>query len=456
MATMKRSDTQPRIATRPGGIDGDVGLLIYAGSAVGVQPAPASRLVRLGRGILIGRDDPRSPAAQVDDAFLSRQHAEVGRAPHGAYWVRDLGSTNGTWVDGVRVPAGSHRRLRNGAVMMMGGQVFVFRWVTEAELTAMQEDAEAPFTPVPTASAKLALVLGKLRRLAPAAVDLLITGETGVGKEVHAEAVHRASGRSGPFLAINCAAIPENLVEGELFGYAAGAPGSADRSKPCLLEQADGGTLFLDEIAEMPLGAQTRLLRFLQNREWPSLGGTRPRTLDVRVIAATHRPVSEEDVDGRGGPASLRLDLAARLGPEPLMLPPLRDRPEDIGMLALAMGGVGPGGWTPEAYLALFLHSWKGNVRELAKVMAVARVLAEDGQPVELAHLPGPIAARVDARAGARGEGGRRKRPTRDELMALLARHAGDVARVAREIGRQRTLVWRWLREESVRVDDFR
>jgi transcriptional regulator of acetoin/glycerol metabolism len=88
--------------------------------------------------------------------------------------------------------------------------------------------------------------------------------------------------------------------------------------------------------------------------------------------------------------------------------------------------------------------------------MAVARVLAEDGQAVDLAHLPGPIAARVDARAGGRGEGGRRKRPTRDELMALLARHAGDVARVAREIGRQRTLVWRWLREESVRVDDFR
>ena len=274
---MKRSDTQPRIATRPGAADGDVGLLIYAGSAVGVQPPPTSRLVRLGRGILVGRDDPRSPAAQMDDAFLSRQHAEIGRAPHGAYWVRDLGSTNGTWVDGVRVPAGAHRRLRNGAILMMGGQVFVFRWVTEAELTAMQEDAESPFTPVPTASAKLALVLGKLRRLAPAPVDLLITGETGVGKEVHAEAVHRASGRAGPFIAINCAAIPENLVESELFGYARGAHCTADRTKTGLLEQADGGTLFLDEIGEMPMGAQTKLLRFLQNRELLSLGATRPR-----------------------------------------------------------------------------------------------------------------------------------------------------------------------------------
>src|SRR5215213_4524876 len=331
MATMKRSDTQPRIATRPGsGIEGEVGLLVHAGSAGGVQPQSSTRLVRLARGLIVGRDDPRSPTAQVEDAFLSRQHAEIGRAPHGAYWVRDLGSTNGTWVDGVRVPAGAHRRLRHGAVMMMGGQVFVFRWVTEGELTAMREDADAPFTPVPTASAKLALVLGKLRRLAPAPVDLLITGETGVGKEVHAEAVHRASGRGGPFLAINCAAIPENLVESELFGYARGAHSTADRSKTGLLEQAEGGTLFLDEIGEMPMGAQTKLLRFLQNRELLSLGATRTRTLDVRVIAATHRAVSEGDVDA--GTAGLRLDLAARLGPEPLILPPLRDRPEDVGL----------------------------------------------------------------------------------------------------------------------------
>ena len=429
--------------------------MIHAGSAVGAQPSPSSsgpRLVPLGRALVVGREDPRTAAAHADDPYLSRQHAEVTRTSNGGYSIRDLGSTNGTWVDGVRLPAGAHRRLRSGAVLMMGGQVFVFRRVSRAELEAIHEDAETPFTPVATASAGLALVLAKLRRLAPAAVDLLITGETGVGKEVHAEAVHRASARVGPFIAINCAALPENLVESELFGYARGAHSTADRAKVGLLEQAEGGTLFLDEIGEMPSSAQTKLLRFLQNRELLSLGATRARTLDVRVIAATHRTVTD---DGQQGSSGLRLDLAARLGPEPLMLPPLRDRPEDIGWLSAALGGVGRAGFYPEAYLALFLHTWKGNVRELAKVLTVARVLAATHGPVGLSHLPQPIAARVDARQ-ASGADRRRKRPTRDELVALLSRHAGDVARVAREIGRQRTLVWRWLREESVRVDDFR
>jgi transcriptional regulator with PAS, ATPase and Fis domain len=327
---------------------------------------------------------------------------------------------------------------------MMGAHLFVFRRVTEEALEAIREDALHPFAPVPTQSPRMASLVRKLRRLAPAPVDLLLTGATGVGKEVHAEAVHRASGRTGPFTAINCAAIPENLVESELFGYARGAHSTADRPKPGLLEQAEGGTLFLDEIGEMPPAAQTKLLRFLQSRQVLSLGSTRPRTLDVRVIAATHRPVNDGD-------QGLRYDLAARLGPEPLSVPPLRDRIEDLGLLARRLCGA-PVPVDPEAYLALFLHSWKGNVRELDKVLAVARVLATGCPAIRLSHIPEEIAARVEVRPRL----ARRGRPTRSELANLLAAHKGDVARVARLIGRQRTLVWRWLREESLRADDYR
>jgi transcriptional regulator with PAS, ATPase and Fis domain len=331
---------------------------------------------------------------------------------------------------------------------MMGGQVFVFRRIRDEDLSALRDDWRTPFAPVPTLSPTMAVLNRKLRRLATAGVDMLLTGETGAGKEVHAEAVHRASGRKGAFIAINCAAIPETLVESELFGYARGAHSRAERATPGLLHQADGGTLFLDEVGEMSQTAQTKLLRFLQNREVLSLGSTRSRSLDVRVVAATHSTVAQD-----GQEQGLRYDLAARLGPEPLTVPPLRDRAEDIGLLTNFLARQ-PVCFVPEAYLALFLHTWKGNVRELGKVLDVARALAHDATQVDLEHLPAQVAARVDVRSLAGRP--RRKRPTRDELMTLLTSHSGDVARLARGIGRQRTLVWRWLREHRLRADDYR
>jgi transcriptional regulator with PAS, ATPase and Fis domain len=447
---MFKPDTNPHIVLRPaGGPEGDVAVLIFAGYALGGVPRDQPRLTVLTDEVEFGRDqNDASLLRGFDDPFMSRRHARIGRAPTGAYLVRDLDSTNGTWLDGIRIPSGAQQKLRDGSVLMMGGQVFVFRRISDDELSALREDWKTPFGPVPTLSPAMSVLTRKLRRLAPAAVDLLLTGETGVGKEVHAEAVHRASGRKGAFIAINCAAIPETLVESELFGYARGAHSTADRHKPGLLEQADGGTLFLDEIGEMSQTAQTKLLRFLQSREVLSLGSTRTRSLDVRVVAATHRTVAQEN-----GTEGLRYDLAARLGPEPLSVPPLRDRAEDIGLLTHYLAQQ-PVCFVPEAYLALFLHTWKGNVRELGKVLDVARALAHDGSEVDLDHLPAQVAARVDARSTAGRP--RRKRPTREELMHLLTRHGGDVARMAREIGRQRTLVWRWLREHRLRADDYR
>jgi transcriptional regulator with PAS, ATPase and Fis domain len=421
-------------------------MLICAGSANPEVPAGDPLLWPLSEERPIGRATAASPACQLDPG-LSRRHALVGRAPGGVHWVCDLDSTNGTWLNGVRLPPRVQQRLSPGSVLMMGGRIFVFRSMTAEQIESLRQEQETPFAPVATASPVLALLLHRLRRLAPANVELLLTGETGVGKEVHARAIHHRSGRAGPFLAINCAAIPENLIESELFGYQRGAHSTAERAKPGLLEQAQGGTVFLDEIGEMPPAAQSKLLRFLQTREVQSLGSTRPQILDVRIIAATHQPVASPGED-RG----LRFDLAARLGPEPIALPALRDRPEDIG--ALIRHFVGPAiAFTPEAFLALFLHNWRGNVRELEKVLTVARLLTDEDESIDLPHLPGEIATRVEASGNAPS---RRRRPTREELVALLSRHGGDVARVAREMGRQRTLVWRWVREASVRLDDYR
>jgi transcriptional regulator with PAS, ATPase and Fis domain len=447
---MFKPDTNPHIVLRPtGGTEGEGAVLILAGYSFGGLPPDQPRLTVLTDEIEFGREPtPLISLRGFEDPFMSRRHARIGRAPTGAYLVRDLESTNGTWLDGVRIPNGSQQKLRDGSVLMMGGQVFVFRRIKDEDLSALREDWSKPFAPVPTLSPTMAVLNRKLRRLATAAVDMLLTGETGVGKEVHAEAVHRASGRKGSFIAINCAAIPETLVESELFGYARGAHSTADRAKPGLLEQADGGTLFLDEVGEMSQIAQTKLLRFLQNREVLSLGATRPRSLDVRVVAATHSTVAEE-----GEEQGLRYDLLARLGPEPLRVPPLRDRAEDIGLLTHFLAQQ-PVCFVPEAYLALFLHTWKGNVRELGKVLDVARALAHDARQVDLEHLPAQVAARVDTRSLTGRP--RRKRPTREQLMTLLTHHSGDVARLARGIGRQRTLVWRWLREHRLRADDYR
>jgi DNA-binding NtrC family response regulator len=448
---MSNPHTNPRLVNPTGEHDGKAAVLILAGHAQKPLPLDRPRISIVVDEMELGRDlAAESWSTEFDDPMMSRRHARITRDPTGEYFVADLGSTNGTWLDGRAVPPSTSARLEPGSILVMGGHVFVFRLLSQEDLVAIREDWACPFGPVPTLSATLAQLLRKLARLAPSDVDILLSGETGVGKEVHAEAIHRASGRKGPFIAINCAAIPDNLVESELFGYARGAHSTADRGKSGLIEQAEGGTLFLDEIGEMSHTAQTKLLRFLQSREFLTLGTTRSRRLDVRVIAATNRPVEPE-----GAASGLRDDLAARLGPEPLNLPPLRERREDIGLLA-AYFAKAEFELMPEAFQALFLHTWKGNVRELEKVVMLARVLAGEGVAIGLAHLPVPLVAAVKIEPPPVKPPIQRKRPTREELRTLLSRHSGDVARMAREIGRQRTLVWRWLRENQLRPDDYR
>jgi transcriptional regulator with PAS, ATPase and Fis domain len=436
----------------------DRAVLLVAGSAEGPGLPARARLQIVGDELFLGRRADGVPvhanAAVLDDGLVSGQHARITRGA-GGFDLEDLGSKNGTFVDNLR--SEGRVRLRDGALVFLGNHVAVFRMVSSIELEAIKAELTAPLGPVATASPALAVACDRLRRLAASEGELLIVGETGVGKEVYARAVHEASGRRGKgrFVAINCAAIPRELVESELFGYRAGAHSTAHQAKAGLIEEAEGGTLFLDEIGEMTAEAQIKILRFLQDRELTPLGSTRPRRMDVRIIAATNRTVS----GGGKGPQGLRDDIVARLGAAPIHLPPLRNRIEDLGALAahfLGASRVGSGRFEQPAFRALALHSWPLNVRELEKIVSTAAVLTGGTQAIALRDLPEPIAKAIalPAAPGARRSTG--PSPTPAQLEELLRRYEGNVADVSRELGKHRAAVWRWIKKFGLGPQKFR
>jgi two-component system response regulator FlrC len=237
-------------------------------------------------------------------------------------------------------------------------------------------------------------VLELARRVSATDATVLITGESGTGKEVFARFIHRHSSRaSAPFVAINCAAIPENLLEATLFGYEKGAFTGASQATAGKFEQAQGGTLLLDEISEMPLTLQAKLLRVLQEREVERVGGRRPVPLDIRVLATSNRDMAAEAQAGR-----FREDLYYRLNVFPIELPPLRARPLDILPLAReVVARFAPGrevALSPEAERSLTTHRWAGNIRELENVLQRALILAQ-GTVIEAGdlHLPAALPA---------------------------------------------------------------
>ncbi|HSY41750.1 MAG TPA: sigma 54-interacting transcriptional regulator, partial [Polyangia bacterium] len=280
--------------------------------------------------------------------------------------------------------------------------------------------------------------------------ELLLVGETGVGKEVCARSIHRASGRKGRFVAINCAALPASLVESELFGFLAGAHSTARTAKAGLVEAADGGTLLLDEIGEMAPELQTKIFRFLQDRTFSPLGSTKLRRVDVRVIAATTRQAIGL------GTGALRGDLVARLGAEPIAISPLRKRTEEILSLVAHFGEGTIREIEPAAVRALCLYGWPLNVRELQKTITNALALTV-GVGLRLEHLPSVI--RGALQRGAPIEVHRRDpRPAPDsaELEQLLKQHDGNVASVARALDRKWNVVWRWVVKYKLRPEKFR
>ncbi|HEY5944465.1 MAG TPA: sigma-54 dependent transcriptional regulator, partial [Kofleriaceae bacterium] len=281
-------------------------------------------------------------------------------------------------------------------------------------------------------------VFALLERLAVSELPVLITGETGVGKENAAYAVHHWSKRAGPFIAVNCAAIgPESLVDAELFGYEKGAYTGAAAAKAGLFESAAGGTIFLDEVGELPLAIQAKLLRALEVKRITRLGETRERAIDVRLVAATNRSLEEEVKAGR-----FRQDLYFRLSGATVVLPPLRDRRCEIPLLARSFlqhacerGGRGRMTITAAAMQVLLTYSWPGNVRELKNTMEYVMAAAPDDnvEPIDLPERLGgsasaPTAAAIPAGFVAEGSS---FRPIADELKELERRRMAEALTAA-------------------------
>ena len=279
-------------------------------------------------------------------------------------------------------------------------------------------------------------VLRDATRVAATDTTVLITGESGTGKEVVARFIHAASPRRHrPFIALNCAALPEQLLESELFGYERGAFTSANQAKPGLIELASGGVLFLDEVTEMSLSAQAKFLRVLQEREYQRLGGTRLVTANIRVIAATNRDLRKAVERG-----SFREDLFYRLGVFDIQIPPLRDRASDIVTLSDSLlqeigrsFGRPAAELTREARAALLRYEWPGNVRELRNVLERAAILCED-EPIDVRHLrlqAGAKSLRDDATDLSEIE--------RTTISKALHECRGNKTKAARRLGLSRT-----------------
>ena len=294
---------------------------------------------------------------------------------------------------------------------------------------------------------------------------VLLRGESGTGKELAAQAVHEGSSRkAGPLVKLHCAALPESLLESELFGHEKGAFTGAAQRKPGRVELAHGGTLFLDEIGELPLSVQVKLLRVLQEKTFERLGGTQTQSVDVRFVAATHRPL--EEMVKRG---EFREDLFYRLNVVPVWLPPLRERPEDIAPLArhfLALhakaNGRAPMGLAPDAVALLTQQPWPGNVRQLQNLLERLVVLSESPTLTaaelarELARQPGVVPSSAHGAAPARGEASgttldsQKRDAERSALQDALSRAGNNRTLAARLLGVSRRTLYNKLEEHGL------
>ena len=291
------------------------------------------------------------------------------------------------------------------------------------------------------------------RRVMNKRVNILLTGETGTGKEVFTKAIHDASTRAGkPFVAVNCAAIPENLIESELFGYKYGAfTGARQEGRRGKILQANGGTLFLDEIGDMPLPLQTRLLRVLEEKEVLPLGSDTPVPVDVYLISATHRNLRERIATG-----AFREDLYYRLNGLELVLPTLRERSDRSLLICDLLAAESDGASvriTEEAFAALDGYSWPGNIRQLRNVLRTAVALCED-QVIRIGDLPAEIAGSAP-RGPARDAAGGLAQAEREALLRELDRHGWNITNTAAQLGFSRNTLYRKMRKHGIQPREY-
>jgi DNA-binding NtrC family response regulator len=392
---------------------------------------------------LVGRM-VRSPGLALrDDALVSREHARLHHAPGGALEIEDLASRNGVRVNGRPATRAS---LVDGDVVRMGASFLVVRF----------EDPREGDTSIPSllgVSPELRALRVAVKRVGESDASVVVLGETGTGKEVVAEAIHAASGRRGPFVAVNCAAIPDTLAESHFFGHVAGAFTGARTDHAGVFAAADGGTLFLDEVGDMPLAIQPKLLRALETRTVTPVGAWTPRSFDARIVAATHVDLASAVQQDR-----FRGDLFARLAQLRLVVPALRDRREDILRLAARRLPSEAPPLAPDLVEALLVHDWPFNVRELFGVVAELSVWGAGAARLELSLVRDRLSRPASAppRPTRESDAPARESPLHPpaaptqppdalDLEALLTKHGGNVAAVARETGRSRTQVYRWI-----------
>jgi two-component system, NtrC family, response regulator AtoC len=423
-------------------------LLGFSGEHHWRMPLPETGRIILGRGEGCDR--------VLEDARVSRKHCSLHLSKH--VRLEDLGSTTGTRLMGRTLEQGEKAFLKRGDVFEIGDTSIVCLVSTQsgASIGAGQSPAVFGRRGGRTAMATLRWMT---ERIAHSQINVLISGETGVGKGVLAAELHRRSNRAErPFVALNCAELQESLLESELFGHERGAFTGAGASKPGLIETADGGTLFLDEIGEMSLGTQAKLLRVLEDRSVRRVGSLQARHIDVRVLAASNRDLAAESERG-----TFRRDLYFRLNGISLEVPPLRDRLDELEGLVhsfLAQASEAQGqpqtpSLSAEALEALRRHTWPGNIRELRNVIERAVVLCT-GEVITAEHLPvGPeIAPNVvplstrahapDAQATDPTLLTEQARAERQRIEEALDLCAGNQSRAAKMLGVSRaTLVAR-------------
>ena len=423
----------------------------------------------------IGRELPNADGIEIQDRRISRVHAVLRVTDDLKLSVTDNGSKNGTFVN--RRPVGAAAQpLKDGDVLRVGDAFLVVRYAP-----LYPADSEIP-TLLGVAPSMMAL-RSEIRRVAVDAAPVLLLGETGTGKELLARSLHDCSSRRGDFIAVNCAAIPQELAESQLFGHVAGAFTGA-KAYAGFFRAAQGGTLFLDEIGELPLPLQAKLLRVLQEHEVTPVGAVKPVPCDARVVAATHRDLSAAVARDR-----FRQDLYSRLDGVQLHLPPLRERREDILLLlGQALAGSRPD-LAPDLIEALLLYAWPRNVREVIQTAHKLRLRNADqelfnqlsqpvAQPVAppAASPPDPPSAAEDKEAkdaedtedtedteaaedaapASRGRPPEVPMPSEERLREVMTAHRGNIRQIAGILGCSRRQVGRMLEHYALDRNSFR
>ena len=396
----------------------------------------------------------------LTDDTISRYHLEIQVRKTGLL-IKDLGTTNGTFYGEAKVGT---LEVSSAAQLRLGKH-------TRIELAPIDTNVAIGsylgdgFGNAIGSSDVMKALFAMLAKVAPTDATVLLEGETGTGKEVISEAIHKQSNRArGPFIVVDCGAIPENLIGSELFGHRRGAFTGATTDKLGLIKAADGGTLFLDEIGELSLELQPQLLRVLEKREIRHIGDTMSQSVDIRVIAATNRNLLEMVREG-----TFREDLYYRLAVVRALLPPLRERGDDIALLAMRFADNFTSSYTlsPTLLEALKRHPWDGNVRELRNVVERALSLRGIDGPASATEILSPVShSRGSSRpptAPAHAEmlempfkeakGLLVEAFERDYLEQLLTKHRGNISQAANEAGIDRNYIHRLIKKYGLTID---